>query len=124
MSTTYHTWANLQPGTPFAHIFPDGEVPIVSIVPIRPNNGQGPLSYVVEASQLSDLQIYDLAALLLQRHPSGFPSIDDAVDYVSDGLPIVCEWFSGCGTTRYGLVASLAEAETANASYWETFDEN
>ena len=124
MSTTFHTWANLQPGTPFAHIFPDGEVPIVSIVPIRPNNGQGPLSYVVEASQLSDLQIYDLAALLLQRHPSGFPSIDDAVDYVSDGLPIECEWFSGCGTTQYSLVAALMEADPSDASYWETFDEN
>lgn len=126
MSTTYHTWANLQPDTPFAHIFPDGEVPIVSIAPIRPDSGQGPLSYVVDASQLSEPQIYGLAELLLQKHPNELLSICDAADYVRDGLPIKCEWFSGFGTTRYDLVASLAEAETADASYWEgdAFDEN
>lgn len=124
MSTTFHTWAIPRIDAPFAHIFPEGEVPLISITPIRPNNGQGPPSYAVDVSQLSEPQIYGLAEMVLQKKPGEFLGIGDAADYVRDGLLIKCEWFNGCGTTRYGLVASLAEADPADASYWETFDEN
>lgn len=124
MSTTFHTWAIPRIDAPFAHIFPEGEVPLISITPIRPNNGQGPPSYAVDVAQLSEPQIYGLAELLLQKHPSDFLSVDDAADFIRDGLPIMCEWFSGVCTTQYSLVAALMEADPADASYWETFDEN
>lgn len=109
MNSTHKTWAKLKPDTPFNSLFPDGEIPIVSILPITPREVGAPLCYLIPGSQLTDQQIEGLARLLHTQW-SQEATIEQLEDYIrSDALPLKTDWFSGVWTTDIGVVLSMAE---------------
>jgi hypothetical protein len=94
-----HSWGYLRPGTPFAHIFPDGRVPLKGPLPIIPREAGAPPCYLVPGRALTELQIAMLADLLWAVWQPECASPEQAADYIrSDALPLRQEWFSSVGT--------------------------
>jgi hypothetical protein len=93
------SWAYLKPNTPFNQFFPDGWVPIRSIVPGIPREVGCPLCYIVVG--LEEWQIQGLAEMLYERWQPECDSVERAADYVRGGLPLKCSYFDSCGTDEY-----------------------
>lgn len=107
--TEIKTWANLKPETPFNQLFPDGKVPIQTIVPMRPRDEHSPLCYLVDGSKLTPEQIDGLAEMLLPMWSPECASKEQAVEYIRDGLPLKCEWFSGITSTDAKVLMALVD---------------
>jgi hypothetical protein len=124
-TTKCKTWATLKPNTPFASVFADGQVPIVSIVPGQPG-GIGPLSYLVDPAFLSEEQIAALAEMLWESWYPKPANRDDAIGYIRNGLPLNVNWFQGATTTDYRAAISVLDswADPSDPATWETVDEN
>jgi len=94
-----HSWGYLNPDTPFAHIFPDGRVPLRSPFPIVPREAGAPLCYLVPGRELTEAQITALAEMLWEMWRPECDSIDQAAAYIrDDALPLRQDWFMGVGT--------------------------
>jgi hypothetical protein len=94
-----HSWGHLKEGTPFAHIFPDGRVPLKGPLPIVPREAGAPPCYLVPGHELSDDQIAALAAMLWETWRPECESAEQAAAYIrADALPLRAEWFSSVGT--------------------------
>ena len=108
--TEAKTFAHLKPDTPFSAIFPDRQVPIVSLFPIIPREEGCPPCYVVDAQFLDDRQVAELAKILMANDPNteGHP-FDEIVAYVREGLPLRTEWFNGRGTSDRKMFAMLTD---------------
>ena len=99
-----HTWGWLVPINPFAAVFPDGKVPLKSILPVIPRERTAPPCYLLDVAQISDAQIAALAALLWQQWQPECASAAEAEAYIrQEGLPIRVSWFSGVGTRQITL---------------------
>lgn len=99
------TWGYLLADTPFAAIFPDRTVPLISVWPIVPREAGAPRCYLVNVAELSDEQVEQLAALLHTQWRPECESIDQAIEYLrTEGLPLRVTWFSTVATTRMGLL--------------------
>lgn len=107
----YKTFATLKEDTPFNAIFPDRFVPLKSIIPIVPRGEGMPECYVVEASQLADDQIEQLAELLYPMWSPECESVDQAIAYILGGLPLKTSWFSGCSTSDPKVIYTLIELD-------------
>ena len=95
-----HSWGRLRPGTPFAHIFPDGRVPLKGPLPIIPREAGSPPCYLVPGRELSEVQIQALAEMLWQTWQPECESVEQAAEYIrSDALPLRQEWFDSIGTS-------------------------
>lgn len=101
------TWANLKPDTPFNKLFPDSKVPIKSIFPIIPREEGSPHCYVVDAKYLSQEQIQALAEELYQMWQPECTSVQMAIDYINQGLPLNIEHFNGVTSTSPSLLSML-----------------
>lgn len=100
-----HTWAQLAPNTPYAGIFPDGRVPLQSILPITPREAGAPLCYLVDVTQLTESQIWALAEALWRQWRPECTSAGEAVRYMrAEGLPMRAAWFDSITTTRLALL--------------------
>jgi hypothetical protein len=87
-------WAVLRPDTPFAGIFGDGRVPLVSPWPIRPRGADAPLCYLVAVAFLTPAQIAALAERLYALWQPKCASVAAATAYIRDpGLPLNVAWF-------------------------------
>lgn len=94
-----HCWGHLHPGTPFAHVFPNGRVPLKAPLPIVPREEGAPLCYLVPGRLLSEAQIQALAAMLWEMWRPECESVEQAAAYIrDDALPLKQEWFSSVGT--------------------------
>lgn len=94
------TFGYLVADSPFGNIFPDGEVPLVSILPIVPGAHGNPNCYVVDAQFLTSNQVEDLALLLAQSNcDTAEHSLDELKQYVLEGLPLRASWFRGVSTS-------------------------
>lgn len=99
------TWGYLIEGSPFGAIFPDGRVPLRSIIPMTPRERGAPPCYLVAIRELSEAQIAQLATLLWQQWRPECESLEQAVTYIqTEGLPLRCSWFSGVATRQLGLI--------------------
>lgn len=107
-STDFQTWANLKPDTPFNRIFPDGRVPIASIVPIIPRDENGPPSYLADPAHLTERQINSLAEMLQQQWDE-CETIEQAIEYIKGGLPLRKDWFEGISSTDPLLLMDFAD---------------
>ena len=95
----YRIWGHLKPDTPFAHIFPDGVVPLKGILPIIPREEGAPECYLVPGSELSDAQVEQLATMLWERWRPECSGPEQAAEYIRlDALPLRVTWFEGVGT--------------------------
>ena len=103
------TWANLKPDTPFNQYFPDGKVPLRTVVPMQPRDEDAPLCYLVDGYKLTDEQIDGLAEMLLPLWQPECVTKEQAVEYIRDGLPLKCEWFTGVTSTDAKLFMSLLD---------------
>jgi hypothetical protein len=95
------TYATLKEETPFNHLFPDNDVPIISLSPVHLGNG-APLCYVIDATYLSDFQINQLAEMTYQKYHPECTSIEMAIEYVRRGVLVDCIHFSGMTTEDLG----------------------
>lgn len=95
-----HSWGHLKPDTPFAHIFPDGRVPLKGPLPIIPREGGAPPCYLIPGRELSEQQIQALAEMLWETWRPECESVEQAAAYIrGDALPLRAEWFSSVGTS-------------------------
>lgn len=94
--------ASLKPDTPFNHLFPGDKVPIKSIQPVT--NGEDNF-YIVDAEYLGTSQVEGLANILYQLWQPKCESIDQAIEYIEEGLPIKADWFTGVETSDFSQVA-------------------
>jgi hypothetical protein len=88
----------LKDNTPFAHVFPDGKVHLVSMFPAIPREKGAPPCYWVDGSKLTPSQIEELAKMLYQMWKAECKSLDEAREYVSKELPLNTEWFTSRST--------------------------
>lgn len=102
------TIGHLNSDTPFNHIF-GNQVPIRSIIPIRPRDENAPLCYVVDAKHLSTEQIGQLAQMLYEMWQPECKSIAEAIAYIQDGLPLNCEYFSSVSCSDPGFFFTLID---------------
>jgi hypothetical protein len=94
----YKTIARLNPGHDYWEIFPDGEVPIVSLTPYFVAGCPEPC-FFIDARKLTNPQLVRIAKDFMCRMPSVFPSIDHAVDALSKGFPLLLRHFCGAEST-------------------------
>ena len=92
------TWAQLKPGSNLWQYFPDGMVPIVSLVPGYPKREGAPLCFMVDPKYLTDAQIQDLAWLLSTKWDS-YMSFEQAKSYIENGLPMDVNHFQSVATS-------------------------
>jgi hypothetical protein len=119
-TTEIKTWANLKTDTPFNQFFPDGKVPLKSIVPMKPRDEDSPVCYLVDGSKLTDAQIDGLAEMLLPMWAPECATKEQAVEYIRDGLPLKCEWFSGVTSTDHKVfMALIDDRPNYNEDDWE-----
>lgn len=124
----FKTWANLKPETPFSQLFPDGRVPIRSILPIIPREEGAPRCYLVPGSQLTDEQIRGLAELIWRQWQPECETLEQAIAYIrEDALPLRTDWFVGISSVDQGMMLGLAEfgEELADSDDdWEDWDDD
>lgn len=102
----YRTEARLKPETPFSDLFPEGSIPVRSILSTTTDQGE---FYIVNDKQLIPNQLKGLAQMLL-NNGQGVPTLEDAIAYIQgEGLPIRTSCFSGVGTNNPGLFFSLMD---------------
>jgi hypothetical protein len=93
----YKTVARLTPGHELLEFFPDGEVPILSVVPLL--RGEIPLEcYLLDGSKLTEAQINGLSKALVDSLPELYPSAEVASCLVLKGFPLMTSCFSGTET--------------------------
>jgi hypothetical protein len=133
----YRTEARLKPETPFTSLFPEGSMPVRSIVPIKTDQGT---FYIVNAKQLMPEQIQGLGELLLKNgqgvprifRGGSFPrehslSMEEAIAYIHEGLPVRTDWFDGAGTNNsrifFSMMDSFDDEEDEDKYFWYGADE-
>lgn len=93
----YKTVARLNPDDPLWAIFPAGEVPLLSVIPL-PINGFPELCYLVDGLKLTEQQLNKLSNDLFLMWASEIDSVQVARDYILDGLPMLLSRFAGTET--------------------------
>lgn len=117
MSQAFKTWATLKQETPFNRLFPDLKVPIVSPIPIIPREEGMPFCYVIDAQFLTDEQIQGLAEMLYEQWKPEAESIEATINYIREGLPLKCEWFSSFTTIDQKMMAALDDLAEPISEY-------
>jgi hypothetical protein len=86
---------DLVPESRLKSVFPDGQVPVVSNSTVITSKGE---CYVLDANLLTNEQVNKLALLLIQRWGTEtFSSVDDAISYVKNELPLeLNNFFEDC----------------------------
>jgi hypothetical protein len=103
----YKTVARLTPGHELLEFFPDGEVPILSVVPLL--RGEIPLEcYLLDGSKLTEAQINGLSEALVDSLPELYPSVEVASRLVLKGFPLMTSCFSGTETNDPVLLWRLS----------------
>ena len=106
MSRRFKSWAYLndEGKKSFGEVFPDGEVPIVSMVPQRAYLGGGDIPYTIYLVRVSDLspeQFGKLLDLLVEKFKA--PKNVMEKEFRENGIPLREELTSGAGTNQMGL---------------------
>lgn len=116
-------WAYLKEDTPFSEIFPDRHVPIRSIFPIIPREQGSPPCYVVDSSFLSQMQIDALAEQLFYMWQPECSSLEEAKDYIMQGLPLKTDWFNGASSSSPVVLFGLMDDEGVKSKREEELEE-
>jgi hypothetical protein len=102
------TVAYLTPGHDFWKIFPDGEVPVVSVFPLYSTVTPEPF-LIVNGRLLAHWQVNILVEHFIHHFPNLFCNKKDAEAFVIEGFPLPFSHFDGGGTED--LPAMLAALE-------------
>lgn len=97
-------WAYCKPESEFYSIFGSDPVPIKSIVPIIPREEGCPLCYLVLVDRLRVDQAEALAQAVFQQWFSECQSIEQARQYILEGLPLKTSHFNGCSSDEYHMM--------------------
>ena len=97
-------WGNCKSESEFYSIFGDQPVPIRSIVPIIPREEGSPPCYVVLGEKLGQAQVNALAEKLLNYWSPECRSIEQARQYILDGLPLKTSHFNGCSSDDFFMM--------------------
>lgn len=97
-------WANCKPESEFYSIFGDQPVPIRSIVPIIPREEGSPPCYIVLVDKLEVSQAENLAQKLFEKWQLECTSIEQARQYILDGLPLKTSHFNGCSSDDFFMM--------------------
>lgn len=103
-------WAYCKPESEFYSIFGSEPVPIQSLVPIIPRERGCPPCYVVLVHLLNAEQVRVLAHKLFEQWQPECTSINQAYDYLMDGLPLKTTHFNGWETDEFKYIAASNEA--------------
>jgi hypothetical protein len=86
----------------YGHIFPGGEIPVVSMVPMWGGiEGQAEKLYLIYHEELSEQQVYSLLTLLSERFKAPKEAIKKQM--LSERIPIRDKYTSGAGTNHPGF---------------------
>lgn len=92
----------LRQNAPYAQYFPDGKVPLKSIVPVKIKREPPFECYIIEPKDLSPLQIRELANFLVQNF--SFATIEEAACQIKEkGILINAEYFYALETDEVGF---------------------
>jgi hypothetical protein len=116
---TYRTEASLKEGTPYNLIFPEKSIPVISILPTLIGEQE---CYIVNSKQLMPEQIQALAKLLL-NNGQGVPSIEAAIAYIHEGLPMKIDWFNSVSTNNPGIFFSMMDERKDKPNDFEDYDD-
>lgn len=123
LTPDFKTWASLKPGTPFNHLFPDGRVPIRSLLPITLRETGSPLCYMVPGSLLTEEQLRGLAELIWHQWQPECQSLEQAVEYIrKDALPLRTDWFDGVTCSDPGIFFTLIDGAGSEEDEQEYLD--
>lgn len=119
------SWTNANPESELYAIFGDLKIPILSIVPIIPREIGSPPCYVILGNELPTEIVKQLATKLFELWQPECESLDMAIEYVLQGLPLKTSHFNGCGTDDYfqmpmGAALNAAIHFASSKGYEET----
>lgn len=97
-------WATCKRESEFYVIFGGERVPIKSIVPIIPREKSSPPCYVVLVKELEVSQANTSAEILFQQWSPECQSIEQAKQYILEGLPLKTSHFTGCSSDDYFMM--------------------
>lgn len=97
-------WTTCKRESEFFEIFGNDQVPIRSMVPIVPREEGSPPCYVVLGKELGQAQVNALAERLLNYWSPECHSIEQARQYILDGLPLKTSHFNGCSSDDFFMM--------------------
>lgn len=103
------TWATLKKTSPFFSIFPDPNVPIISILPIIPREHGAPRCYLINASKLTEDTLLEVARVFFGFWEHECNSIEEMLEYLRKNFPLNVEHFSDCWTTDPAFLFGLMD---------------
>lgn len=104
----FKVWAECRPEAPFAHLFPDGRVPLTHPIPSL-SVSPAPLLYEVQVKALTATQLEGLAGQLVHVYPD-LQSQQAAAEAIEvDGLFIAAHWLQGITVEDSGMIHALLE---------------
>jgi len=94
-------YAHLKPESHLNRFIPDGYVPLVHMMAIRPRDHTAPPCYLVAGFELEPAVVDQLAQYLYEKWRPECESIDQARAYICDpaGVPIQVNYFSSFSFT-------------------------
>jgi hypothetical protein len=81
-----------QDAEPLRTIFPSGTVPLVHLTAFQPQQ-LAPPCYLMDSSLVGEDQMVAIAVWLKDSNPNELATVEDAIAYIRQGLPLKCEWF-------------------------------
>lgn len=98
-------------------------MPIRSIIPIIPREEGSPPCYIVLGEKLEQAQVNALAEMLLEKWSPECSSIEQASQYILEGLPLKTSHFNGCGTNDRVLMKAMGFNDATSFAYLEFRDD-
>ncbi|MDY7015723.1 MAG: hypothetical protein SVX43_19445 [Cyanobacteriota bacterium] len=118
MSQEFYTHGHISPNSSFWEMFENNTVPLKFLNPIYPDREGAPPCYMVDGAKLPPETVKQLGELLLTVWGgSELGTLEKAMEYVREGLPLECEHFAGVSTNTLTMVL-LAAPDDCDGS-WE-----
>jgi hypothetical protein len=108
----------------YGEIFPDGRVPVVSMIPSWAKLGgskEASKVYIVKVSGLSEQQFSKIVEMVSARFGADREVVEK--DFKDHGIPLREELTSGAGTDELGSLLSMADVEDSEYDEDEDRDE-
>jgi len=108
----------------FGEVFPDGRVPVVSMIPSWAKLGgsmEASRVYIVKVSELSEEQFSKIVDMVSARFGADREAVEK--DFKDHGIPLREALTSGAGTDELGFLLSMADPDVSEYDEDEDGDE-